>query len=248
MSFGRETNKAGKRMAIITSYFAGETYGLLGPQVAATIIEKHMPYECIVIAIVKEDDKALIKKAINDYFRTERPILGFAYLSGREDLFSLAKELTEEGALTILAGPQADYSGERGWREHSHRFPGLSEHFTISVHGPAEQAVYLLEHLNDLEWRGTSGLLYRGRDEEVIQNPKKGWNEEFFRSVHWDNLYTLGTGGLVPLRIQTGEVLQQIGCPYAARQRWDLSHSMTGYCETSTRDYSSRTISMPSDS
>ena len=83
-------------MAIITRYFAGETYGLLGPQVAASIIEKHAPYERIVIAIVKEDDKALIKKAINDYFRTERPILGFSYLSGREDLFSFAKEFTEE--------------------------------------------------------------------------------------------------------------------------------------------------------
>lgn len=51
-------------MAIITSYFAGETYGLLGPQVAATIIEEHTPYECILIAIAKEDDKALIKRAV----------------------------------------------------------------------------------------------------------------------------------------------------------------------------------------
>lgn len=56
--------KTANRMAIITSYFAGETYGLLGPQVAATIIEEHTPYECILIAIAKEDDKALIKRAV----------------------------------------------------------------------------------------------------------------------------------------------------------------------------------------
>ena len=62
-------------MAIITSYFAGETYGLLGPQVAATIIEKHMPYECIVIAIVKEDDKA----------SSRRPS---TIISGRSDRYS----------------------------------------------------------------------------------------------------------------------------------------------------------------
>lgn len=209
-------------MAIITSYFAGETYGLLGPQMASTIIKKHTPYECIVIAVAKEDDKDLIKRAINDYFRVERPILGFSYLSGREDLFSFAKELTGEGVLTILAGPQADvdYSGERGWREHPHRFPGLSEHFTIAVHGPAEQAICLLQNLDNQIWRDTPGLLYRGRGERLIQNPQKGWNEKFLRSVQWDNLYTLGTEGLVPLRIQTGEILQQIGCPYAARQRW----------------------------
>ena len=30
--------KAKKKMAIIASYFADETYGLLGPQMAATVI------------------------------------------------------------------------------------------------------------------------------------------------------------------------------------------------------------------
>lgn len=208
-------------MAIITSYFAGETYGLLGPQAAATIIEEHTPYECIVIAITREDDKALVKKAINDYFGVKRPILGFSYLSGREDLFSFAKELRQEGALTMLAGPQADvdYSGERGWREHAHRFPGVSEHFNISLHGPAEQAVYLLQNLDDESWRETPGLLDLRGNNELIRNPKKAWDEAFLRSVQWDNLYMAGTGRLTPLRIRTGQVLQQIGCPYAARQR-----------------------------
>jgi hypothetical protein len=210
------------RMAIITSYFAGETYGLLGPQAAATIIEENTPYECIVIAISREDGKALVKEAIADYFREERPILGFSYLSGREDLFSFAKELRQDGVLTILAGPQADvdYSGERGWREHSYRFPGVSQHFSMSLHGPGEQAIHLLQNLDDKNWHETPGLLYPRGDGELIQNPKRGWDEQFFRRVRWDNLYVAGTGRLVPLRIQTAQVLQQIGCPYAARQRW----------------------------
>ena len=32
-----------KRMAIISSYFEGEAYGVLGPQMAATIIEDNAP-------------------------------------------------------------------------------------------------------------------------------------------------------------------------------------------------------------
>jgi hypothetical protein len=217
----KEIKKGSKRMAIITSYFSGGAYGLLGPQVAATVIEENTPYECIVIGISREDGKALVRKAIADYFGQERPILGFSYLSGREDLFSFAEELKQDGVLTILAGPQAnvDYSGERGWREHPHRFPGVSQHFSMSVHGPAEQAIHLLQNMDDENWRDTPGLLYLGGDGGPIQNPKWGWDEEFFRHVRWDNLYVAGTGGLVPLRIQTAQVLQQIGCPYAARQR-----------------------------
>ncbi|MFH1124937.1 MAG: hypothetical protein V1758_14875, partial [Pseudomonadota bacterium] len=113
---------ARKRMAIITSYFASETYGLLGPQIAATTIQENTPYECIVIAVCREDDKNLLKEALATYFGRERPIIGFSALSGRQDLFSLAKELKDAGATTILAGPQADvdYLGEEGWKDHSH--------------------------------------------------------------------------------------------------------------------------------
>ena len=47
---------SGKKMAIITGFFEDETYGLLGPQMAATIIQDHTPYECIVIAVTREYD------------------------------------------------------------------------------------------------------------------------------------------------------------------------------------------------
>lgn len=104
--------KKRNHMTIISSYFEGESYGLLGPQIAATVIEKNTDYDCIIIAVTRDDDKSLIKSFLSGFFRKERPVIGFSSLSGREDLFTFAKELKDEGATTILAGPQAypDYN------------------------------------------------------------------------------------------------------------------------------------------
>ncbi|NIP23200.1 MAG: hypothetical protein GWO38_05090, partial [Phycisphaerae bacterium] len=137
-------------MAIISSFFKGETYGLLGPQMAATIIEDLSGCECIVIAVSREDDRIALKKALADYFGAHRPIIGFSALSGREDLFLLAAELKAEGAITILAGPQAnvDFIGEKGWQEHPHRFKGLWKSFSYALQGPAEQVIPLLSSLD----------------------------------------------------------------------------------------------------
>jgi len=213
--------KAKKKMAIIASYFADETYGLLGPQMAATVIQENTPYDCIVIAVAREDDKALLKRALADYFGVERPIIGFSTLSGREDLFSLAKECKTEGALTVLAGPQADvdYLGEDNWQNHPHRFQGLTENFSFSLHGPAEQANYLLQHLDNNAWKDTPGLLYVSKNNRIIQNPKNTWEEKYLRKVKWNNIYRIGKAGLVSHKITTGQVLQQIGCPYAAQEK-----------------------------
>jgi len=137
------------QMAIITSYVPDAAYGLLGPQMAATIIQDHTRHPCIVIAVTRDDDKDSLKKALYDYFGSRRPVIGFSALSGREDLFSLAKELKDEGAVTILAGPQADadFRGEEGWQQHPHRFQGLADRFRFALHGPAEQAIPLLSRL-----------------------------------------------------------------------------------------------------
>jgi len=212
---------AKKRMAIITSYFSGETYGLLGPQMAATVIQKYTPYDCIVVTVAREDDKSILKKALADYFGTERPIVGFSLLSGREDLFTLAKELRDEGALTILAGPQADvdYLGETDWQVHPHRFRGLRASFSFSLPGPAEQTIHLLQNLGRDGWEQSPGLLSLREHGEMIQNPKKGWDENFLGHMRWDNMYGIGKTGLFGLKIGTGQVLQQIGCPHAARER-----------------------------
>lgn len=209
-------------MAIIASYFTGETYGLLGPQMAATILQEHTPYECIVVTVAREDDKTILKRALAEYFGKERPIVGFSLLSGRKDLFTLAQELKNEGSITILAGPQADvdYLGERNWQIHPHRFQGLSENFSFSLPGPAEQAIQLLKGLFGDGWERSPGLLSLRDNGETIQNPKMGWDEKFLNKMGWNNIYRIMRTGLVPLKISTGQVLQQIGCPYAAREQF----------------------------
>jgi hypothetical protein len=210
---------SGKKMAIIASFFKNETYGLLGPQMAATIINDNTPYTCIVIGVAREDDQASLKAALADYFGPQRQIIGFSALSGREDLFSLAKELKAEGAVTILAGPQADvdFLGEVGWQNHPHRFRGLSENFSYGLHGPAEQVIQLLNRLDGNDEPQIPGLLYNDRHAAVIHKPSEKWNEKYLREVRWDNIYLLGTNGITPLDITTGQVLQHIGCPHAAR-------------------------------
>ncbi len=210
-----------KRMAIIASYLPGETYGLLGPQVAATIIQENTGYECVVIALTREDDKGLLKKALADYLTIGMPIIGFSTLSGRDDLFSLARELKHEGAITILAGPQADvdYLGEVDWQFHPHRFSGLSSHFSFALHGPAEQIIPFLNDPKGKTWRESPGIHSLDQDARIAQNTKKAWESDFLRKVIWNNLFRVREGSLEPLHITMGQVLQHIGCPHATRSR-----------------------------
>jgi hypothetical protein len=212
-------SRAGKKMAIITSFFKDEAYGLLGPQLAATIIQDHTPYECIVIAVTREHDKTALKNTLADYFGAGRPLIGFSALSGREDLFVLAKELRCEGAVTILAGPQAnvDFAGEEGWPNHPHRFKGLSENFNFGLHGPAEQVVELLNCLDGNDWSQIPGLLYVDRDGKIKQNPSNDWSPDYLAKVRWNNIYKTTGDGIAPFNVSMGQVLQHIGCPHATR-------------------------------
>jgi len=217
--FNRD-NRSGKKIAIIVGYFENEDYGLLGPQMAATIIQDYTPYECIVIAVTREYDRVALKKHLAQYFGKAKPLVGFSALSGREDLFALAKELREEGFITILAGPQAnvDFSGEEGWQDHPHRFKGLSENFNFGLHGPAEQVVELLNCLDGKEeWSQIRGLLYVDPNGNVVQIPSNAWNPGYLGKVHWNNIYKTAGEGLVPVDIGLGQVLQHIGCPHATR-------------------------------
>jgi len=200
-----------ERMVILTGYVEGETYGLLGPQLAASIIQENSIYDCIVIALTREVDKNLLKKTLQDQFVNRRPVIGFSYLAGRTDLFSLARDLKEEGSFTILAGPQADvdFMGEKGRQDHPHYFQGLSDCFSMAVHGPAEQILPFLNRRIDHKTVSDPGLL----------NASLTWNEEFLTKVRWDNLYGLNSGALAPLPVATGQVLQQIGCAHASQTR-----------------------------
>ncbi len=207
-------------MVIIAGYYENENYGLLGPQMAATIIQDHTPYECIVIAVAGKYDRIILKQHLADYFGAARPLVGFSSLSGREDLFALAKELKQEGVLTLLAGPQAnaDFAGEEGWQDHPHRFKGLSENFNFGLQGPAEQAVELLDHLDGKEaWSRIPGLLYIDPNGNFAQNPPNEWNAAYLRKVRWNNIYKAAGQGLEPIDIGLGQVLQHIGCPHATR-------------------------------
>jgi hypothetical protein len=200
-----------ERMVILTSYVQRESYGLLGPQLAASIIQENTIHDCIVLTVAREDDKNLLKKTLYDYFGNRRPVIGFSYLAGRTDLFSLARDLKEDGSFTILAGPQADvdFAGEKGRQDHPHYFQGLSSCFSMAVHGPAEQVLPFLNRPIDQKTPSDPDLL----------NASSTWNEEFLTTVRWDNLYRLGSGTLTPLPVATGQVLQQIGCPHASQTR-----------------------------
>ena len=215
------TISADKKMVIITSFFKDETYGLLGPQLAATVIQDHTPYECVVIAVTREFDKTALKGVLTDYFAKARPVIGFSALSGREELFGLAKELKDEGAITLLAGPQADvdFLGEESWRDHPHRFKGLADNFTLALHGPAEQTIELVDSFDGNDWSKIPGLLYLDPKGNYCQNPANNWNGRYLDKVRWDNLYLSSHEGVGPLTIQTGQVLQHIGCPHAARSK-----------------------------
>jgi len=210
-----------KKMAIIAGYFPGETYGLLGPQIAATIIQDNTEYECIVIAVTREDTNQLLKKTIASYFGDQRQVIGFSTLCGREDLFTLARDLKNEGAVTILAGPQADvdFQGEIEWQDFSHRFRGVSNCFTCCLHGPAEQIIPVLAGLGTHHWQSNPGVIYRDACGRIIRNAERSWDEKYLQRVRWNNLYRAGESGLTPHTIQTAQVLQQIGCPYAGKMR-----------------------------
>ena len=200
-----------EKMLILTGYVEGESYGLLGPQLAASIIQENTPYECVVLTLPRHFDRNILKKALCDYFGNGRSVIGFSYLAGRTDLFSLARDLKEEGAFTILAGPQADvdFLGEKGKESHPHYFQGLSDCFSLAVHGPAEQILPVLDRPIDRETIPNQRLL----------DAALPWNEAFLTKVCWDNLYGLSSGTLTPFPVATAQVLQQIGCPHATRTR-----------------------------
>jgi len=211
-----------KKMAIVASYFAGESYGLLGPQLAATVIEENTPYDCIVIAVTREDGKSALRQALAAFFGSQVPIVGFSGLGGRQDLFRLAGELKDKGAITILAGPQSDvdYLGEVDWQVHDHRFKGFSNEFSFALHGPAEQIINFLDNTDTNAAEQIPGLIKYADDGSLLRNPEKSWKHRFLRKVKWDNVFRVEKAGLKPLKVTTGQVLQQIGCPYAAQGRW----------------------------
>ena len=208
-----------KMMAILANCAdIEEGYGLLGPQMAATVIEDNTDYECVVVAVGHDSDKELIKKNVIQLVGRGRPIIGFSSLGGRPELWEVARELKEEGAVTILGGPQSDvdYVGETGWERHHHRFPGLRDSFSFALQGPAEQLIPFIDSQCKEVPERIPGALFTQNGGCRI-NERARWNGDFLRKVNWGNLYRLGPSGLEPVSVTSAQVVQQIGCPYAAR-------------------------------
>ncbi len=210
-----------KKLVIITGYFKGETYGLLGPQTAATIINDHTEFDAIVVGVTNENTTLDLKIALNNHFKDQQQIIGFSTLGGRPDLFDFAKELKKEGAITILAGPQAgpDYKGETGWQDYLHRFKGFSDSFTFALQGPAQQIIPILASGLENDISKFSGVLCKDDQGAVIENPALAWDDEYLSKVDWQTLNMLEDDEFKPLTITAAQVLQQIGCQHAAKER-----------------------------
>ncbi len=210
-----------KRAIIVANYAGtGESYGLLGPQMAATIIQANTDYDCIVIAIEHDFDRAAAKKNLLQFIGNEEPVIGFSNLGGRTDLWDFARELTGEGWTTILAGPQSDvdFAGEVGHENYPYRFSGASDCFRFALHGPAEQLIPFLNNLRNKNFASVPGILYLENNKCRI-NPQADWREECLNKVDWGNLYLLTALGIKPIKVSTAQVVQQIGCPYASRTK-----------------------------
>ncbi|MCP3898498.1 MAG: hypothetical protein GY707_02045, partial [Desulfobacteraceae bacterium] len=217
-----------KKFVIISGYFDNESYGLLGPQMAATIIQDHTSYDCIVIALPNNFDKINLKKALSNYFNTDqgeniKPVVGFSTLGGRIDLFEFAKELKSEGTITILAGPQAgvDYIGEKGKDKFPHRFQGFTDNFNFAIQGPAEQIIpFLNSDIDKIDLKSLNfnypGFIYRNNSGKIINNLPAPFTSKNLSKVSWDNIFIFKDSLLKPLKISSAQILQQIGCPYAS--------------------------------
>ena len=210
-----------KKFVILTGYFKGESYGLLGPQMAATIISENSEYEAIVVAVTNEDDKMDLKTALENHFSGTRMVIGFSTLGGRPDLFDLAGELKTKGAITILAGPQAnvDFKGEIGCESFEHRFKGMSDRFTFALHGPAQQILPILQSGFDSDISEFDGVLSKNNAGQIKENPPAPWKDQWLSRVDWTNIYQLKGTSFARMPVTSCQVLQQIGCPHAAKAR-----------------------------
>lgn len=214
-------SRSRQKMVILANYVAGQSYGLMGPQLAATIISEQAGWDCLVVGVGRHDDPAALKKALDGYFGPQRPVVAFSTLAGRPDLFDLAAELKHGGARTLLAGPQADvdFAGESNWQKYSHRFRGLHEHFALALQGPAEQILPWLHDPDDAGWKHQAGFVSSNAGGRLRAIAPAPWTERYLEHVRWHNLFRLESADLLPAKISSAQVLQQIGCPYAAKHR-----------------------------
>ena len=115
-----------EKMLVITHH-TGEPHSILGAQVAATYMTRHLDIPSIVVGVTRDFEQENLFKFIDEYYRGTERIICFSHLSGRKDLIELIKALKDIGFRTILGGPQAvqDYTGEAEIDRYPLRFKGL---------------------------------------------------------------------------------------------------------------------------
>jgi hypothetical protein len=201
---------------IIFTHHTGEPHGILGAQVAATFLQRRLSIPSIVVGIERDFSKEPLLHFIDEYYEgkwnpTGKPppsiqdscgvtkVVAFSHLCGRKDLIELAKELKQEGFITILGGPQArqDYDGEPDADRHAHRFSGLKSIVDLGFQGPVNRL-----RSEDL---GLGGVL--------LEYP---WTKDIFLEVDWANLFTF-SDALKKMEVHLGQVLNAIGCPYSEK-------------------------------
>jgi hypothetical protein len=182
---------------IIFTHHTGEPHAILGAQVAATFFQRKLSIPSIVVGIERDFSKEQLLRFIDEYYAGKEKVAAFSHLCGRKDIIGLAKELKQEGFITILAGPQVrqDYNGEPEVDSYPHRFRGLKSIFDLAFHGPVDGL--RPEHL---------GL--RGSVAE------HAWTKDIYLEVDCSNIYTF-SDSLKKLDVRLGQVLNAVGCPYA---------------------------------
>jgi len=186
---------------IILSHHTGESYGLLGPQLAASFITSELGISTIVIGLLRNFDKEKLFEFIKEHYKNKEKIVGFSHLCGRPDLFELIGELKTLGFRTILGGPQAvsDLVGEGEIEKYPWRFKGLKDRVDLGFGGPVD-----------------------GLSKELLESSKGSfsyqWNTDLYLKVQWDNLFIFDDH-LEKLEIETFQVLRGIGCPYASLKK-----------------------------
>jgi hypothetical protein len=188
-----------EKMLVITHH-TGEPHSILGAQVAATYMTRHLDIPSIVVGVTRDFEQENLFKFIDEYYRGTERIICFSHLSGRKDLVELIKTLKNIGFRTILGGPQAvqDYTGEAETDRYPLRFKGLKGIVDLAFSGPVD---YLTrDHI--MNQSGT------------ISFP---WRNEIFLEIDWKNLNVF-SNKLERLTINVAQILRGIGCPHARKR------------------------------
>ncbi|MEM4474303.1 MAG: hypothetical protein QXY75_04950, partial [Candidatus Bathyarchaeia archaeon] len=170
-------------------HHAGEPYGLLGPQLAASYISRYI-IPTSVLGVSNFYERQSLVEFLQYYYRGTEPIVAFSHICGKRDLMDLMKLLKSLGFRIILGGPQADrdFLGEPYRDTFPYRIEGLQNVVDLCFSGPIEA----LEE--KVFWEGQGLFRYP-------------WTKKPYLQVDWHNLYFF-SDRLYKLEVKTAQVLR----------------------------------------